>query len=67
MTVGALISIDFERLKRLLDSAHRRRSIATENADLPAAKAASDNMITLSDHALRCCICKATVAEHRGR
>jgi hypothetical protein len=60
-----LICIEFERLKRLLDSTQLRRSIAMESGDLPGAKVASENMMTLSDlmfdHALRCAICNATV------
>ena len=58
-----------ERLKRLLDFNQQRRSIAMESGDLPGAKAASENMMTLSDlmfdHALKCAICNATVTGRR--
>jgi hypothetical protein len=60
-----LICIEFERMKRLLNTAERCRSIATEKADLQGAKAASENMTMLSDlifdHVLKCEICDGTI------
>jgi hypothetical protein len=69
MVDGTLICIEFERLKRLLDSTHERRSIAMEKADLQSVKAASENMFSLSDlmleHTLKCAICNGTLTERR--
>ena len=56
-----VICIEFERLKRLIISAQRRRETALNRADLGAAKAAWENMTTISDlifdHALKCDVC----------
>ena len=64
-----LICIEFERLKRLLDSTQRRRSIAMEKGDLQGAKDASEKMMTLSDlmfdHALKCPVCNATISARK--
>ena len=63
-----VICIEFERLKLLLVSAKRRRETAMNRVDLSAAKAASENMNTISDlifsHALKCGICNGQNHPH---
>jgi hypothetical protein len=66
-----VICIEFERLKRLLDSTQQRRLVAMENADLQGAEAASEKMMKLSElmfeHALTCEICNGTITVRRER
>jgi hypothetical protein len=63
MTDGALICIEFERLKRLSVSAQQRRWIAIRKDDRHDVQVASEIMMTVSDlmfdHALKCVICNA--------